>query len=86
MNRRGFIGSILALGAAPAIVSTARNALVFHPDSFSLVTPLWVEGDVFTITGVRGQFVVTSLSHDGTVNTRVWIPPAIRNEMHKVGQ
>lgn len=47
MDRRGFLGSILALGAAPAIVRadslmklwTPQQALRFHPDAFELTVP-----------------------------------------------
>lgn len=45
MNRRGFIGSILALGAAPAIVRAdslmrivSRDALILGPPAFTYQT------------------------------------------------
>ena len=46
MNRRGFMGSILALGAAPAIVRAdalmrvrPRNEAILGTDGFLIVTP-----------------------------------------------
>lgn len=65
MNRRGFLGSILALSAAPAIVRAdslmrivPRDALVFHPVALSLDV-----GDTFSIAGITREFRVLSIHY-----------------------
>lgn len=41
MNRRGFLGAILAAGAAPAVVKYANLMPVFRRAESGLLTPLW---------------------------------------------
>lgn len=76
MNRRGFLGSILAAAAAPAIVRAeslmrlpAPVVVADRMASFVIGggTGL-VLGDVITIAGVSGSFVINAISDGGVVN------------------
>jgi len=89
MNRRGFLGAILAASAAPAIVRAESLMRVS-----GIVMPKWAQtakvtgsilivshhgmalGDIFTIAGTRKNFVVTQLDpHSNRIVTQ-YIPLA----------
>lgn len=56
MNRRGFLGAMLLLGAAPAIVK-ASSLMKMSPTGIILPSHPMV-GDTITFEGVDGEFIV----------------------------
>jgi hypothetical protein len=67
MNRRGFLGSILALGAAPAIVRAESLMSLWTPPAL-----VWEmsPGDVLTFEGVEGRFLFLGVQ---------WTPAELRD-------
>jgi hypothetical protein len=71
-TRRGFLATVLTLAAAPAIVraSSLMPVRMLEPGydlaalrkARSLLNARWAIGDVFTVSGYPGQWVVASIS------------------------
>lgn len=56
MNRRGFLGAILAAGAAPAVVKYANLMPMFRRAESGLLTPLWGTSIAAQIAGKQREF------------------------------
>jgi hypothetical protein len=88
MQRRGFLGAILAAGVAPAFVGSSvlmpvRKVLAAEPAQIiapasTIFAPSGgiIPGDVFTIAGIAGSFRVTCVSKGGTIGLTPYAPPS----------